>query len=94
VLNQPLSGWPADPSDGASYNLNSTNVTSGAIAFELGGVTYSSAFDGSNANVNLSYVDAQAGGAVVGTFSGQLKNMDDSDTQSLSQGTMLVLLND
>lgn len=94
ILNQPLSGWPAMPENGASYTLNAVNVTQGVIAVEVAGVTYSTAFDGSNGSVNLSYVDAQAGGAIAGSFSGLLKNMDDSDTQNLSNGSFVVLLND
>ena len=77
----PLVGW----TNGTALTLDPTTAPAGvAVYTAVGGVQYTTQIGG-NINVSITYVDAQAGGIIVGTFSGSVVNADD-DNVTISLG--------
>lgn len=78
----PLVGWV----DGAVISLDDTTAPAGVATYvAVGGTQYSTSLGG-NINVTVTYVDAQVGGIIVGTFSGSVVDATD-DNVTISLGS-------
>jgi len=77
----PLVGW----NDGAALSLDNTTAPAGVATYvAVGGNQFSTQFGGT-INVSITYVDAQVGGIIVGTFSGSMVDAND-DNVTISLG--------
>ncbi|MDG2425562.1 MAG: hypothetical protein P8M07_03145 [Flavobacteriales bacterium] len=88
ALEEPdLVGWQ----DGVSITCN-TNSAPGSVATyaSASGGNFSTNVAGANFTVDITYILAESGGIVVGTFSGSLLGVGGSGGITLSQGTFIL----
>jgi hypothetical protein len=82
-----------------SWQNNST-ITLNAATFPVGqvtytnaqGVTFSTEYGVSTATFNIAFVLPGAGGVVAGTFTANLRNEDESQVVSITQGNFVMLI--
>lgn len=80
-------GWQND----IQVALNPMSFPGSQILYvNQAGVTFSSEYENSSVNVNISFVNPVAGGAIAGTFSGVLWNEDGDTSVNLSNGNFVL----
>ncbi|MEO0404575.1 MAG: hypothetical protein AAF193_06865, partial [Bacteroidota bacterium] len=94
TLEEPLTSWTWEVGDPSlTFSLDNA-APEGTLNFVAFGDPFSTANPDGNGSVNVSFVTAEAGGFIVGTFSSSPTNFDGSEDANVSQGTFRVALDD
>jgi hypothetical protein len=85
-LEEPALGWQ----NGITIQCNPTSTPTAAAYTDATGASYATSFGG-GVTVDITYIDANPGGIVVGTFMGTVIDATGASV-NLAQGSFLVTL--
>lgn len=85
-LDEPALGWQ----NGITIQCNPTSMPTAAAYTDATGTSYATSFGG-GVTVNITYVDTNPGGIIVGTFSGTVV-AGTEESVNLALGTFMVPL--